>query len=51
MTYHDAMRFAVTVGFDAFRIAIGRGPVHHSIDTICAWLRHADARRAGKVQS
>jgi hypothetical protein len=51
MSYHDAMRFAVTVGFDALRIAIGREPVHHTVETVCAWLRHVDARRTGKAAS
>jgi hypothetical protein len=39
----SAMEFAVTIGFDALRIATGRPPKHHDIETICRWLRHASA--------
>lgn len=37
----NAMEFAVTIGFDAMRIATGRPPKHHDVKTICRWLQHA----------
>lgn len=43
MEYHNAMRFAVTIGFDALRIATFRRPKYHDVETICAWLRHVSA--------
>lgn len=43
MTYHAAMRFAVTIGFDAMRIATFRQPRHHDVETVCRWLRHVSS--------
>lgn len=43
MTYPDAMRFAVTIGFDALRVATFRLPKHHDVETICRWLRHVSS--------
>lgn len=40
MIYSDAMRFAVTIGFDALRIATFKPPKHHDVETVCRWLRH-----------
>lgn len=34
----DPNVFAVTMGFDAFRIAIGRKPKNHSLEDIVRWL-------------
>lgn len=46
MEFHNAMRFAVTIGFDALRVATFQRPRHHDVETIVAWLRHV-AKRAG----
>lgn len=42
-----AMEFAVTIGMDALRIAIGIAPRNHDIETICRWLEQMNKRRQG----
>jgi hypothetical protein len=45
MEYSNAMSFAVSIAFDAFRIATFKKPKHHDLETIIRWLRHVDAKR------
>ncbi len=40
MEYCRAMMFAVSIGFDAFRIATFKRPKHHDLEEIVRWLRH-----------
>lgn len=44
----DHRVFAVTIGMDAFRIAIGVPPRNHSLDEIIRWLRCSAAIRKAK---
>lgn len=41
--------FAVTIGFDAFRIAIGAPPKRHSVETVCRWLLTMAAKKQKKL--
>lgn len=42
--------FSVTIGIDALRIAVGKQPKRHDIETICRWLRHMNDARTTKGQ-
>lgn len=44
MEYSRAMQFAVSIAFDAFRIATFKQPKHHDLETIIRWLRHVHSR-------
>lgn len=39
MTISDAKQFAVTMGMDAFRIAIGVKPQNHTVEDVIRWLK------------
>ena len=39
MTISDARPFAVTMGMDAFRIAIGIKPRNHTLEDVIRWLK------------
>ena len=45
----DPRAFAVTMGMDAFRIAIGIKPRTHSFADIIRWLTLMSARAEGKA--
>lgn len=42
--------FAVTIGFDAMRVATGNPPKHHDVETICRWLQHVSTNNPSQQQ-
>lgn len=43
----DFHEFGATIGFDALRVAMGKQPRNHDVETICRWLRHVSAHTSG----